>query len=455
MRAFTTVLVAAHGAVLGAPLALLVATRGDDVTLSILFGIACVGVPLAIVIADMAIAIPATGGTYAWVRVAFGPGWGFSAAWLRVIVACTDAGIAAAAVAWFVTATGAATSFAGTLARDVPTSAVVVAALAVGALFVGTSPASAWWLGLAGTPALLVAVLLAGEATTGWQDWAGTAMGGAFGGALLVRGLDSIGASPTTTGPSRQDVLAAATGVIVALVVTGTAAIVADRIESWPLAAVLGAANGPIRGAAVLVFLVARMGVAVAMGARTLGALAHDRYVPLSLALGADGGPSRAAVVVVGVAALACALVPVTDVVAAAGIAVAATVAMQAASMLVVRSRSPRLPRGVPITGGVPGRAMVAALPTTAVAVATIAVGWTGGIRWAAVAFACLASAPVAWVAMTLLYRRGRPNRVIPLASSPWWVDPAWPGTPEVAPTVPTSPFDVRVTRAVPPVTNR
>jgi hypothetical protein len=213
----------------------------------------------------------------------------------------------------------------------------------------------------------------------------------------------------------------------------------------------LGPSVPPIAVIALALGLVAQAVIGLGVAARLTGAMARDYYLPKSLALDGNGRPSRHAVVVaVAGASLATFLTP-TDNAHALTATWAGSLVMLANALVVVRVAYPELRRGFVIPGGIPAIALCSAVLVVGAASVLLFGVVSDGLRFIVGGVLSLGSGPVTWVALTIIIKRGRPNREVPLETASRWFDTARPGTPELGtPVTADVPFDVRVASLVP-----
>lgn len=414
----------------------------DAIALAIGFGVGWL--PVAAVTAELASTIPAVGGPYAWGRVAFGSGWGFIGAWWRLLTAVLDVALVGAALPWLCGSLGCGSGFPAHLLS--PAGVVAIGAL------VTMWPSVIWPLSVLGVVSIAVAVAFAPSITATPLELAGPVGAGVFGAAFAVRGADLAGlVVGEVVEPRRAIPWAIAFGSgVVAILVLGPAALAGlgghELVDS-----VLGPTRQLSFLALALVGLMARGAAGIAIASRLVGAVAIDRYLPKAFSLGVDGLPSRHAVVLVTVGASFATLIGEAAGIAALTAVWAGSVATLVGSLVVIRAGHSRLRRGFMIPGGIHAVGFCAAL-AVAGAVSSIAASlFFGGTWWVTVAGPFIASGPIAWVALTIAVKRGRPNHPLALEMAVRWFDMARPGTPEIAiQTSPQRPFTERIALLVP-----
>lgn len=412
-----------------------------------LVGLVFLWLPVAAITAEVASTIPALGGPYAWGRVAFGSGWGFAWAWWRTLVAILDVALVGGACAWLY----------ATADIDIGVASPAVAPLSVAIIGVAVAafPSLMWGMALTGSVAILASIAISpAVATLALEAPASIAMVtvGMFGGVFVMHGADLAWLLAREATGARRTIVRGtiyALGVV-SVGVLGRPVLAAawgwsgfdDSISDVGLDAYLVALFG---------CLLARGAIGIGVGARLVGALAGDRYLPDVLALGEGGRPSRQSLAAIAGLAVVATFVVEADTVAALATSWAASIVMLAGSLVVIRVRHDRLLRGFTIPGGVQMLALTAAVAIAGVSGVVVETAISGGVRWALVAGMCLVSGPIAWVALTIAVKRGRSNMPVPIAVATRWFDSSQPGAPELAGPVETDvEFGVRVSRLLP-----
>lgn len=439
-----------------APFALAVRIGGDSTGITFLAGFALSWLPVAVITAELAIAIPVAGGPYAWGRVAYGSGWGFVWAWWRALAAVFDVSLVGATFSWLGADISARLGVPGVLIS--PASVAVIGAV------VAAWPTLMWPLAVAGAAAVpMLAVLAPNEAIvgTGAPSWVVAAGAGLFSGAFAMRGADLAGLVVGDVTAPRRTIAWATAAAAAVVVIASVASVVLSAVGGWSaIDAVTGTlGEAPFLGTAV-VSLGARAAIGVGVASRLVGAMAGDHYLPKALALREGAGPSRPAIVVVAGLSVAASMLGALDILAGLTAMWVASLALLAGAIVVIRGGHPRLrgPRqeGFVLSGGVEAVALVAAVAAVSGAAAVVDISAIVGARWFVLPAICTATGPAAWVALTIAVKRGRSNRPVPLAAASRWYDLSRPGTPEVAVSgAANRSFEARVGAALPTIVRR
>ena len=439
-----------------APFAVAALSGAEGSAVSLLIWFALSWLPVACITADLAAVIPVAGGPYAWGRVAYGSGWGFSWGWWRALAAIFDVALVGAVCSSLGADVGAALGIPGVIIA--PASVVVIGAA------MAAWPPLVWLFAVAGAVAVPIAFALAPTVApfgSGAPELAAIASSGLFGGVFAMRGADVVGLVAGGIANPRRTI-AWATVVASAVIAVGVVAPAVFEVGSWPIVYDVSGTLGevPLLGA-VVVGLAARAAIGVSVASRLVGAMAVDRYLPEALALRADARPSRHAVTLVTVVAGIASMLGVMDVVAGLTATWVASLLSLVGAIVVIRiGKPPRLgghrQAAFTIPDGVEAVALCGAVAAVGAAGAVVEGVLGIGARWVSVAAICLATGPAAWVALTIVVKRGRPNRPIPLGVAPRWFDPSTPGTPELAsPVVADGSFEARVKASLPVVPRR
>ena|GEM_PF-5764622 len=411
-------------------------------SLAIAFGLTWV--PVAALTAELAASFPVRGGHYAWGRAAFGSGWGFVWAWWRLLVTIFEVGLSCAAIA--------SLGLSEEVSPDAPARVVAFAVVMAIGCAIAARPSLVWPLAFVGAVALPAAVTLAPGSAADTATWPGAGALATAIGVMTMRHADVAGVVAGELGDSRRSIprgIAIGSGLIAVLLVGPLAS---SLVAVWPLAGD-GDASG-MRSyftAAALVALGAHGGTGIAVASRLVGAFATDRYLPAWFAPRDAGQQTWPSVVVVTAVAVASGLLD--DVVLRACVTAAwcASLVALVGSLQVVRAGRAGHARGYRIPGGTQSVALCGAIAVAAAVVSVVDGLLSGGVPWAVASVTCIASGPIAWVGLTILVKRGRPNLPVALETAPRWFDSAQPGVPElVAPLVPKTPFAARLRSIVP-----
>ena len=145
-------------------------------------------------------------------------------------------------------------------------------------------------------------------------------------------------------------------------------------------------------------------------------ALGEDHYLPPLLAkVNARTGAPTASLLLSGVLFTFIALVDFTSLAVIDVVFYSATLMLEFLALLVLRIREPRIIRPFRVPGGIPGIALVTALPMILVGLAIVNEVADGGAEVLGISAAFLATGPVAWIGLTIAFKRGRPNRPVPV----------------------------------------
>ena len=342
--------------------------------------------PTALMVGELAGALPEEGGYYAWVRRALGPFWGFVEAWLSLVASVFDMAIYP-------------TLFALYLGRLWPALATPACATGLGVLLIVAC--AAWNLrgtsAVAGGAAVMTALLLAPfallvvlapfSASRAIAPAAGPASGG-FVAAMLVAMWNYMGGDNASTiagdvaRPQRTYPLAmlAAVALVALTYVLPVAALGWAGVDtrgwttgSWVSAA--AALGGRPLGIAVVVggiVCAAGMLNALMMSyARLPLVLAEDGLLPSALARrhAITGAPS-VAIVVCAVAYMAALRIGFERLVELDVMLYGLSLVLEFVALVALRLREPQLPRGFRVPGGLVGAVAVGVLPTVLIALA-------------------------------------------------------------------------------------
>ena len=403
-------------------------------------------VPTALMVAELSAAIPVPGGYYAWVKRALGSFWGFQEAWWSWLVSFVDMGIYPVlfgtygsavlrdltGVDWFVSDAGRwilATVLIWTVVGANLFGARVAGWLAAvsGVLVVAPFVAMTWmaveglssfgtviaaWSGGPPSGQGTASALGAGLFVVMWnyQGWAGVAT------------VNGEVRRPGTTIPIALGIVVVLS-VLTYLVPVLAALTVTSDPAAWgdgALPALAGAIGG--EGLRFAVGVGAVIGVAGLFNANLLAnsripmALGEDHYLPPVLAkANARTGAPTASLILCGVMFTFIALVDFTSLAVIDVVVYSATLLLEFLALLVLRIREPRIIRPFRVPGGLSGIALITALPTVLLGLAIANELADGGVMVLALSGAVLATGPVAWVGLTIVFKRGRPNRPVPV----------------------------------------
>jgi amino acid transporter len=156
--------------------------------------------PTALMIGELAAAIPLEGGFYAWVRRALGPFWGFQEAWLSLAASVFDMAIYPTIFVDYLTRI-APTWTAGHRSILLPLLVVIMAALwnLRGAASVGEGSATMMFISLAPFAVLILLAIYSGIHAHTHPSYGGRPSGYTFTGALLVALWNYMGWDNATT----------------------------------------------------------------------------------------------------------------------------------------------------------------------------------------------------------------------------------------------------------------
>lgn len=403
-------------------------------------------VPTALMVAELSAAIPVPGGYYAWVKRALGSFWGFQEAWWSWLVSFVDMGIYPVlfgtygsavfrditGVDWFVSDAGRWML------------ATVLIWTVVGANLLGARVAG-WMAAVAGVLVVTPFIAMAGMAVEGFSSFdavvgswsggppSGQGTAGALGAGLFVvmwnyQGWDGVA---TVNGevrrPGRTIPIALGIVVVLSMLTYLLPVLAALTVTSDPAAwgegafpALAGAIGG--EGLRFAVAVGAVIGVAGLFNANMLSnsripmALGEDHYLPPLLAkANARTGAPTASLILSGVLFTFIALVDFTSLAVIDVVVYSATLLLEFFALLVLRIREPRIIRPFRVPGGIPGIALVTALPMILLGLAIVNEVADGGAEVLGISAAVLATGPVAWIGLTIAFKRGRPNRPVPV----------------------------------------
>lgn len=393
------------------------------------------GVPVALMVAELASALPEDGGYYAWVRRGLGDFWGVQEGWWTIAYTAVDMAIYPVlfvdylAYFWPTLALGPdGVTATGTLAlRWLVAAVLILAALALnrrGGRSVGRSAAVGLALVLVPFVLLTIVGLLrpgaaAALTATLTRGFAGGAGVGSLALGLAVVmwnycGWDNVSTYAAEVDDPRRGyprALAIALPLIVAAyllpVLAGLAATPrrADWGESagWPVIA--RAVGGPWLGGAVaaaaLVSAWTLFNAQLLYASRLPYAMTRDGWLPsaLSRTSPSTGVPTAALAASCGVAALFASL-PFGKLVVVDILLYAAALSLEFVALIALRIREPGLPRPFRVPGGAVGLGLVTIAPA-AVAVALVAAvlgGEEGWVWQVGVVLALVAAGPLLYL---------------------------------------------------------
>ncbi len=342
--------------------------------------------PTALMVGELAGALPEEGGYYAWVRRALGPFWGFVEAWLSLVASVFDMAIYP-------------TLFALYLGRLWPALATPACATGLGVLLIVAC--AAWNLrgtgAVAGGAAVMTALLLAPfallvvlapfSASRAIAPAAAPASGG-FVAAMLVAMWNYMGWDNASTiagdvaRPQRTYPLAmlAAVALVALTYVLPVAALGWAGVDTrgWTTGSWVSAARAlggrPLGIAVVVGGVVCAAGMLNALMmsyARLPLVLAEDGLLPAALARrhAVTGAPS-VAIVVCAVAYMAALRIGFERLVALDVMLYGLSLVLEFVALVALRLREPQLPRGFRVPGGLVGAVAVGVLPTVLIALA-------------------------------------------------------------------------------------
>ena len=360
--------------------------------------------PTALMVGELAGALPEEGGYYAWVRRALGPFWGFTEAWLSLVASVFDMAIYP-------------TLFALYLGRVWPALATPACATALGVALIIVC--AAWNLrgtrsvtgGAALMTVLILApfallVVLAPFASTRALAAAPAPASGGFVAAMLVAMWNYMGWDNASTiagdvaRPQRTYPLAmlAAVALVALTYVLPVAAIGVAHVDtrgwttgSW-VAAATTLGGRPLGVAIVLGGVVCAAGMLNALMmsySRLPLVLAEDGFLPAALTRRSATGAPWVAIVVCAVAYMAALRIGFERLVELDVLLYGASLVLEFVALVALRIREPLLPRAFRVPGGLAGAVAIGVLPTLMLAVALwqgrhdriagVSVFWLGG----------------------------------------------------------------------------
>jgi hypothetical protein len=338
------------------------------------------------------------------------------------------------------------------VALPLPEMVVSTVAIVGIGLIVLAWPPILWPIAVSGVLALGVVLALATASTSSASVW-GAGIGGVlFGGALSMRGADLAGLFAGEVQDGRRTIPSATLIALAVVAVLVLGPLLLGSAMTWPtITRDDESARQQIMLGATVVWLVARGAISIGVASRLVGALATDRYLPASLALEVSGRPRRQAIVAVAAIAGIASFVGEVALLGALGAVWVGSLVLLVASLVVIRIGHPRLRRGFVIPGGVQAVALCGAVAITVGASVVVEGLGSGGLAWMVAGAVCLATGPIAWVALTIAVKRGRANLPVPIEFATRWFDAARPGTPELTALegVP-EPFEERLALVVP-----
>jgi amino acid transporter len=345
--------------------------------------------PVALMVGELAAALPEEGGYYAWVRRAMGPSWAFQEAWLSLAASIFDMALYP-------------TIFTLYLARLWPTAGEGMAPIAVGAAMMGVCAASniagsryvgeasaAMTLILLAPFAIMAALAFARPTQPAIVAWSGEGSGGMLGAAFVAlwnqMGWDN---ASTIAGEVErpQRVYPLTMGIAVALVTLTylVPVMVAARTGTDPSVWQTGAwvELGRILGGHWLGWAVVAGGMVCGLGmfdallmsySRLPVALAQDGYLPRALARRhARSGAPWVAIVVCCLVYASCLGLGFQRLVALDVLLYGLSLILEFIALILLRIREPTLPRPFRVPGGLAGAVAVAAMPTALIAIALV-----------------------------------------------------------------------------------
>ncbi len=332
--------------------------------------------PTALMIGELASAMPQEGGFYVWVSRAFGRFWGFQEAWLSLSASIFDMAIyPSLAVAYLGQFSPALTSGHRGIFWSLAIVMVCIAWNLRGAHSVGQ--ASVWMFALLLTPFLGIVVFGLFHATVaplGPRDFAGIGEGNMTTALLFVlwnfTGWDNASTiAQEVTNPRRNYILAMVGAVAVVTIsyilpigIVALTGIPASAFSTGAWVAAARTLGGPYAGPAIAVAVVfggAITGVAMFNAltlsyARVPAAMAHDRMLPRALARHMENGVPWVSVIVCGLGwALALGL-NLTRLLELDLMLYGLSLILEFAALIALRLREPNMPRPFSIPGGLP-----------------------------------------------------------------------------------------------------
>ena len=357
--------------------------------------------PVALLVGELAAALPEEGGYYVWVRRALGPFWGFQEAWLSLAASIFDMALYP-------------TLFTLYLARLWPAAGEGLAPVALGAAMMGSC--AAWNIAgsryVGGVSVLLTVMLLAPfsvmafvafthastrAATDGFEQAVPHGiLAGTFVALWNQMGWDNAATiagevdRPQRTYP-RAMALALGLVMLTYLVPVAAAARTGSDPSAWQNGAWVDlgrALGGPWLGAAVVAGgMVCGLGMfdALLMSySRLPFVLAQDGYLPSALARQhARSGAPWVSIVVCCLVYTSCMGLGFQRLVALDVVLYGLSLVIEFAALIVLRVREPTLRRPFRIPGGLAGAIALSAVPTSLIALAWAQVASTSGFALA------------------------------------------------------------------------
>jgi amino acid transporter len=384
--------------------------------------------PTALMVGELAAALPEEGGYYAWVRRALGPFWGCQEAWLSLAASVFDMAIYPTLFALYlerlfpslgappvvvkglVVAVAAACNLAGAAAIGEGSAILTLlllapfAVLATLALHAGHAPGAAGAPPSAGAHDLAGAVLVAMWNNMGWDN-ASTVAGEVH--------------RPQRTYPLA--VLVAVTLVTLTYVLPfaamAHAGVDASTFSTGAWATVAGEYGGPALAAAVVGGgMISAFGMYSALClsySRLPVVLAEDGYLPRALTRRLDrSGAPWVSVLACSVAWTLSLTLSFERLVGVDILLYGGSLVLEFVALLALRVREPELPRPFRIPGGVPALIALAAGPVALLGFAVVktAGDHVGGANGLLFGLVIALLGPAAYAATTRLYRTGRPR---------------------------------------------
>lgn len=400
-------------------------------------------IPTVLMVTELSTAMPVEGGYYVWVKRGLGRFWGFVQGWIAWLYGLV---IAASFSALFTDYTSSflRLAFGVTLLDDHPLARWAVAALLIagfaglnirGAKAVGDS--SKVFAAMVFAPFITMFVLAfahwLAHPTPFWQPLTppDTGMIGAFGLGLFIVMYNFLGWDGVSTilgeieNPLKvipRAMLIAVPLIILAYLLPVLAGLTAgvdytkwgDTVFFPELATAIGGRWLGIWVAVGGMFCAAGLfGAMVLSNSRLPFVLAADRYLPSALvAQHPRYGTPMVSILICSVIYALLAFGPFQTLAVTTVLLYGVSLLLQFAALIALRVRAPGMPRPFRIPGGLPGVLLVALLPALIIVLAVITTVRDEGMSFLALALPLLASAPLAFLVTSTLFKRGAPDRL-------------------------------------------
>lgn len=398
-------------------------------------------IPTVLMVTELSTAMPVEGGYYVWVKRALGRFWGFSQGWISWLYGLV---IAASFSALFTDYTSSflRLAFGVTLLNDMPLARWGVALLLIGG-FAGLNIRGAKAVGDSSkvfaamvfapfiTMFVLASLRWAANPAPFWQPVTppDTGIVGAFGLGLFIVMYNFLGWDGISTilgeieRPLKvipRAMLIAVPLVILAYLLPVLAGLTADvDWTKWgdtvffpELATAIGGRWLGIWVAVGGMFCAAGLFSAMLLSNTRLPfVLAADRYLPAALvARHPRFGTPVVSIVVCSVIYALLAFGPFQTLAVTTVLLYGVSLLLQFGALIALRLRAPDMARPFRIPGGLPGVLLVALLPALIIVLAVITTVRDEGLSFLALALPLLASAPLAYLIMSAVFKRGAPD---------------------------------------------